>query len=150
MRKQFGIWAAMVCVAALLLGSYGGFVLYQADCQERKRVENLAGAVLEEFSEAEQSFVEAVMDRELISREAGAEIMRQYGYEDEMSMQWFYQKKRYHYLGALFLLLGTFVGGSYILLTGMKRRHRKQEERFLYIRQGRQEASSYFKFRCRL
>lgn len=120
--------ATITIVVIAALGVCGGMAIYQAEQQEIKRVQNLAGAVIPAYPETEEAFAGAVMDQDFTDQEAGGQIMSHYGYDENMMTSSNYHRMLCLYAGAVALLaLVLLVFGCLVLLHAKKSRKAQEE-----------------------
>lgn len=112
-KKQMIMIAIITIVVITALGVCGGIAIYQAEQQEIKRVQNLAGVVVSAYPETEEAFISAVMDQDFTDQEAGGQVMARYGYDENMLISSNYRKTLYLYIAAMALLAFEYLVFSY-------------------------------------
>ena len=128
MKKK---WMAVIAVAAvavvIALGVCGGMAIYQAEQQEIKRVQNLAGAVVTAYPETEAVFISAVMDQDFSAQASGGQVMSRYGYDENMMISGNYHKALYLYAAAMGLLVLALLAFECLVFFHAKKRREAQE-----------------------
>lgn len=128
MKKK---WMAVIAVAAvavvIALGVCGGMAIYQAEQQEIKRVQNLAGAVVTAYPETEAVFISAVMDQDFSAQASGGQVMSRYGYDENMMISGNYHKALYLYEAAMGLLVLALLAFECLVFFHAKKRREAQE-----------------------
>lgn len=128
MKKK---WMAVIAVAAvavvIALGVCGGMAIYQAEQQEIKRVQNLAGAVVTAYPETEAVFISAVMDQDFSAQASGGQVMSRYGYDENMMISGNYHKALYLYAAAMGLLVLALLVFECLVFFHAKKRREAQE-----------------------
>lgn len=85
--KKIIILITIVAFAATAgLGALGIHTVYEADRHEIRALQNVAGAVVSEYPEAEEVMVSAAMDEDMKNLKRGESILGSYGYDDEKSL----------------------------------------------------------------
>ena len=127
MKKSFLIFIAGILLTVAVSYIFGSRIILKAYKNETQTVENIAGAVLSEFPEAERIFVSAVTDREGSTEAAGKSIMSKYGYDSERSLDESFVRYISVYriinVAAAFCILAL----AYSAAVYIKRRRQKQE-----------------------
>ena len=127
MKKSFLIFIAGILLTVAVSYIFGSRIILKAYKNETQTVENIAGAVLSEFPEAERIFVSAVTDREGSTEAAGKSIMSKYGYDSERSLDESFVRYISVYriinVAAVFCILAL----AYSAAVYIKRRRQKQE-----------------------
>lgn len=127
------VFVLLLLVCSICVGIFGGVVIYKAEKHELKRIQNIAGAVITEYPDAEKNFVEAVQDSEYSDVSAGIEIMSGYGYDYDMPMNYEYKKFLWIYAGAIFCISAIFIGGSICMIRYIIKKHERQNKTILYM-----------------
>lgn len=126
-KKQLIMIAVITIVMITALGVCGGMAIYQAERQEIKRVQNLAGAVVAAAPETEEAFISAVMDQDFTAQEAGGQVLSRYGYDENMLISSNYHKTLYLYVAAMALLMLALLVLECFVFADAKKRRKAQE-----------------------
>lgn len=132
-KKQMIMIAAITIVVITALGVCGGMAICQAEQQEIKRVQNLAGVVVSAYPETEEAFISAVMDQDFTDQEAGGQVMARYGYDENMLISSNYRKTLYLYTAAMALLAFVLLAFEYLVFSYAKKSRKAQEAAVLSI-----------------
>ena len=113
------IFTALILLVMTALTVFVRTVIYNAQYNEVQRVYNIAGAVLSEYPQAEQIFVNAVMNEDHKNESYGENIMSHYGYDTEMELNKQYKKTLIVYYTVLLafsvcILFGGYAGFRFI------------------------------------
>lgn len=128
MRRKIIVYTAAVTVLITALGILGGVVIHKVEAEEVRRVENIAGAVVSAYPQAEEAFAESVMDGQLKYRSEGAEIMSHYGYDEDMALSRRYGRLLNIYIALMALIFAAALGAGYFAFFYTKNKRNKQEE----------------------
>lgn len=135
MKKTFAGFALLTVILTVFLGFFSVLFIDRAYLQEIRHTLNLAGAVLEEYPEAEQTIITALWDDALTAEPQGREILAHYGYNTTQKVRenpvWQMQINIYLTGLSVFLMLSLLLGGACFF--GAARRQRKQEEALLSV-----------------
>lgn len=131
MKSKIIIYTATVMMVVAVLGILGSVLIHRAEAEEVKRVENIAGAVVEEYPQAEELFADAAMDGQMIYKDDGANIMSHYGYDEDMALRERYRTLQELYGALMALLFMVSIGFGYLAFFCAKRRQEKQAELIL-------------------
>lgn len=132
-KKQMIMIATITIVVVTALGVCGGMAICQAEQQEIKRVQNLAGVVVSAYPEIEEAFISAVMDQDFTDQEAGGQVMARYGYDENMLISSNYRKTLYLYTAAMALLAFVLIAFEYLVFSYAKKSRKAQEAAVLSI-----------------
>lgn len=130
--------AALTVAFTILLGIFGLQVMYRVYEKEIRHTLNLAGAILEEYPEGEQTIMKSLQDTDLTTYQTGREILSHYGYDEEQNIRenssW--QRLVKIYLGGLagFFILALSLEGAFFFCF-YKRQHRQEEALFAVLDQ---------------
>ena len=135
MRKKTVVFAILFFIEVMIFAVLGVSVIRSAYDNEIHTVQNLAGKVITQYPETENTFLEALGDMERKSADAGADILTHYGYDEGEKI-----KENPSYMQAvifLFIVLASFYLVSilcvYLYFDKEKRRVKKQEEQILSV-----------------
>lgn len=135
MKRSIVAFAVVFTAIIVVMAFAGYFVIRRVYQTEILTVQNIAGAVLSAYPEAENQLITAVQDGEKRDAETGAEILAQYGYDldRELSNDPVYSRILKGFFGILaVLLLGGGLCGAAFFAT-MFRRKRIQERQMLSL-----------------
>ena len=133
MRKKIIIYTAAMLAVSAALAAFGISAIHKAQAEEITRVQNIAGAVISQYPQAESVFVEAAADEEKTHEGAGTEIMSRYGYDGDMALTEHYRKYVHSCIAAAALLFCLSAGMVYAALLYMERKRKAQQDRLLSI-----------------
>ena len=80
------LFAVTVLAVALAAGLIGNLLIRRAESAGERRVENMIGAVAEEYPGAENAFVRGMADEEFRWEEEVSDILSSYGYDSGESV----------------------------------------------------------------
>lgn len=133
MKRIIIFFTAVVAAGTVILGVFGSEIIYYAQYNEVHTVQNIAGAVLLEYPQAEQTFVAAVMDKDYESIHYGKKVMSHYGYDFEMELNKRYRKSMTVYFVFLAIFLAAASGCGYAAFSCINKNRKRQEENLIEI-----------------
>ena len=131
MKKRVLIFTGIILIITVSLGIFGGIVIYKADRFEVRRVQNMAGAVISEYPQAESIFIDAAIDEAFKYEAEGADILSSYGYDEDMHVKDQYKTLIYVYSGMIILLFLLSLGAGYGIFVYISRNQKKREKLLL-------------------
>lgn len=133
MKKTAVIFVLITLAAAVLLGAAGASAILNAYNIATEEVENIAGAVLEEYPQAEEVFVNAALDEENSTLAEGRSIMSRYGYGGALAADTEMKRSIRGYIIMLSLFMAAVILCGLTAITAAVRRRQRQEEDMLAI-----------------
>lgn len=127
------IFTAAVSALTVILGGIGAAVICGAQYKEVQTVLHIAGGVLSEYPQIENTFVTAVMDNDRENMEYGKNIMSHYGYDGDMKLNARYRESMAAYLIVLAFLFAAELGCGYAAFAYIRKRQKDQEENLLAV-----------------
>ena len=131
MKKRVLIFTGIILIITVSLGIFGGIVIYKADRFEVRRVQNMAGAIVSEYPQAESIFIDAAIDEAFKYEAEGADILSSYGYDEDMHVKDQYKTLIYVYSGMIILLFLLSLGAGYGIFVYISRNQKKWEKLLL-------------------
>ena len=131
MKKRVLIFTGIILIITVSLGIFGGIVIYKADRFEVRRVQNMAGAIVSEYPQAESIFIDAAIDEAFKYEAEGADILSSYGYDEDMHVKDQYKTLIYVYSGMIILLFLLSLGAGYGIFVYISRNQKKREKLLL-------------------
>ena len=126
MKKKMILFAVTVLAVALAAGLIGNLLIRRAESAGERRVENMIGAVAEEYPGAENNFVRGMADEEFRWEEEGSDILSSYGYDSGESVP---EYRRFLYVFAVLtaaLAAAALLFGYSVMLYAKKRQDRQK------------------------
>lgn len=126
MKKKMILFAVTVLAVALAAGLIGNLLIRRAESAGERRVENMIGAVAEEYPGAENAFVRGMADEEFRWEEEGSDILSSYGYDSGESVP---EYRRFLYVFAVLtaaLAAAALLFGYSVMLYAKKRQDRQK------------------------
>ena len=133
MKKTAVIFVLITLAAAVLLGAAGASAISNAYNIATEEVENIAGAVLAEYPQAEEVFVNAALDEENSTQAEGRSIMSRYGYGGASAADTEMKRSIRGYIIMLSLFIAAVILCGLTAITAAVRRRQRQEEDMLAI-----------------
>ena len=133
MKKTAVIFVLITLAAAVLLGAAGASAISNAYNIATEEVENIAGAVLAEYPQAEEVFVKASLDEENSTLAEGRSIMSRYGYGGALAADTEMKRSIRGYIIMLSLFMAAVILCGLTAMTAAVRRRQRQEEDMLAI-----------------
>lgn len=135
MKKQIIVFTLAIALVIGCFGALGSGLISRLFNNEIMTVQNVAGAVLSEYPQAEEKLIAAVLDDERRDAAAGAEFMRKYGYDTGLnwSENLLYRQASVAWFGLLLLFLVATLGVGCSFLFGAAIKQRRQEDAVLKI-----------------
>ena len=133
MKKTAVIFVLITLAAAVVLGAAGVNTITNAYDIATEEVENIAGAVLAEYPQAEEVFVKAALDEENITLAEGRSIMSRYGYGGASAADTEMKRSIRDYIVMLSLFMAAVILCGLTAITAAVRRRQRQEEDMLAI-----------------
>ena len=133
MKKTAVIFVLITLAEAVLLGAAGASAISNAYNIATEEVENIAGAVLAEYPQAEEVFVKAALDEENITLAEGRSIMSRYGYGGASAADTEMKRSIRGYIIMLSLFMAAVILCGLTAITAAVRRRQRQEEDMLAI-----------------
>lgn len=133
MKKTAVIFVLITLAAAVLLGAAGASAISNAYNIATEEVENIAGAVLAEYPQAEEVFVNAALDEENSTLVKGRSIMSRYGYGGALAADTEMKRSIRGYIIMLSLFMAAVILCGLTAITAAVRRRQRQEEDMLAI-----------------
>ena len=133
MKKTAVIFVLITLAAAVVLGAAGVNTITNAYDIATEEVENIAGAVLEEYPQAEEVFVNAALDEENSTLAEGRSIMSRYGYGGVLAADTEMKRSIRGYIIMLSLFMAAVILCGLTAMTAAVRRRQRQEEDMLAI-----------------
>ncbi len=134
-KKTVVLFTLAVLFLTAVLGVLGIQLLKEVQRTEIFTVQNIAGAVLSEYPEAETALMEGVLEREHQRQETGADFLAKYGYGMEESL-WQTTNAR-QIREAFWAILGVFAAtallGGYAFLYRVWKKQKQREEAVVYL-----------------
>lgn len=127
------IFTALILLVMTALTVFVRTVIYNAQYNEVQRVYNIAGAVLSEYPQAEQIFVNAVMNEDHKNESYGENIMSHYGYDTEMELNKQYKKTLIVYYTVLLAFSVCILFGGYAGFRFISKRKKVRENNLIEI-----------------
>ena len=126
------MFTAVALVIALAAGAIGVFFIQKEESAAQKRMENVMGAVAEEYPGAENIFISAMNDDTFSHEKDGAEIFDSYGYDDGSAQR---QDGRhiFVYITAVVVMLAVTLVFGYVLCVYMEKRRQEQNAVLLKV-----------------
>ena len=119
MKKTAVIFVLITLAAAVLLGAAGASAISNAYNIATEEVENIAGAVLAEYPQAEEVFVKASLDEENSTLAEGRSIMSRYGYGGALAADTEMKRSIRGYIIMLSLFMAAVIYGFKPVLPGL-------------------------------
>lgn len=131
MKKQIIFFAIIICGLTAALSIFGISCARSFYQQEIATVQNIAGSVLGEYPQAEQSFMNALNDQDLNTLTEGAAILSRYGYDNKQQIK--YNQSNYRELLIKYFTLAAVFGivlmlGGSLLIWRVSSCRRRQEK----------------------
>ena len=126
MKKKMILFAVTVLAVALAAGLIGNLLIRRAESAGERRVENMIGAVAEEYPGAENAFVRGMADEEFRWEEEGSDILSSYGYDSGESVP---EYRRFLYVFAVLtaaLAAAALLFGYSVMLYAKKGQDRQK------------------------
>ena len=133
MKKTAVVFVLITLAAAVLLGAAGAGAISNAYNIATEEVENIAGAVLAEYPQAEEVFVKASLDEENSTLAEGRSIMSRYGYGGALAADTEMKRSIRGYIIMLSLFMAAVILCGLTAITAAVRRRQRQEEDMLAI-----------------
>ena len=133
MKKTAVIFVLITLAAAVVLGAAGVNTITNAYDIATEEVENIAGAVLAEYPQAEEVFVNAALDEENSTQAEGRSIMSRYGYGGASAADTEMKRSIRDYIVMLSLFMAAVILCGLTAITAAVRRRQRQEEDMLAI-----------------
>lgn len=133
MKKTAVIFVLITLAAAVVLGAAGAGAISNAYNIATEEVENIAGAVLAEYPQAEEVFVNAALDEENSTLAEGRSIMSRYGYGGASAADTEMKRSIRGYIIMLSLFMAAVILCGLTAMTAAVRRRQRQEEDMLAI-----------------
>ena len=133
MKKTAVIFVLITLAAAVVLGAAGVNTITNAYDIATEEVENIAGAVLAEYPQAEEVFVNAALDEENSTQAEGRSIMSRYGYGGASAADTEMKRSIRDYIVMLSLFMAAVILCGLTAMTAAVRRRQRQEEDMLAI-----------------
>ena len=133
MKKTAVIFVLITLAAAVLLGAAGASAISNAYNIATEEVENIAGAVLAEYPQAEEVFAKASLDEENSTLAEGRSIMSRYGYGGASAADTEMKRSIRGYIIMLSLFMAAVILCGLTAITAVVRRRQSQEEDMLAI-----------------
>ena len=133
MKKTAVIFVMITLAAAVVMGAAGVNAITNAYNITTEEVENIAGAVLTDYPQAEEVLVNAALDEENGTLEAGRSIMERYGYGGALVADTEMKRSIRNYIIMLSLFMAAVILCGLTAITAAVRRRNRQEEDMLAI-----------------
>ncbi|MDD6646745.1 MAG: ATP-binding protein [Firmicutes bacterium] len=133
MKKTAVIFVLITMAAAVVLGAAGVNTITNAYAIATEEVENIAGAVLAEYPQVEEVFVNAALDEENSTLAEGRSIMSRYGYGGASVADTEKKRSIRNYIIMLSLFMSAVILCGLTAITAAVRRRQRQEEDMLAI-----------------
>ena len=133
MKKTAVIFVMIVIAAAAVMGAAGINTIAKTYAITEEEVENIAGAVLAEYPQAEEVFVNAALDEENSTLAEGRSTMSRYGYGGASAADTEMKRSIRDYIVMLSLFMAAVILCGLTAITAAVRRRQRQEEDMLAI-----------------
>ncbi len=133
MKKRFIMFTVITVLLAAVFGVFGATVIHKAYQNQVQTVENIAGAVLSSYPQAEQKFIEALLAEGSRDSGYGQSILSRYGYDADMGWNRQYKQSMLAYLSITALLAVCVLSFGYTIFAYARKNRRKQEKQLLKI-----------------
>ena len=131
MKKKLAVFIAVTAVLTASMCAVGTGIIYKAQQEEMRRIENVAGAVISAYPEAEELLVSAAVEETMEHEKSGAEIMSHYGYDGDMELGERYGRLMIEYFILCIAIMVLSTGSGIAVFLYIMKKHRLQEEKIL-------------------